>query len=135
MTAMLGGHIDCVFTMPQTILSQVKTGSVRALAICTSQRHPEFPEVPTLIESGIKADPQAGINWLGFFAPKGTPKIVYDKLIEVIRQVMSDQETSNALRKIGSLPEFRDQREFKTLIEKQSAIYKELIGKLGLKKN
>jgi tripartite-type tricarboxylate transporter receptor subunit TctC len=133
-TAVIGGHIDGVFAMPQPIIPQVRGGKLRVLAVCSSQRYPDLPDVPTLPEAGIPFETRAGINWFGFFAPKGTPKPICDKLTETVDKVITDQESFNTLRKIGSLPEFRGQKEFKTLLEKQSLMFKELSDKLGVKK-
>jgi len=134
LTAAIGGHIESVVTMPQTILSQVQGGTLRALVVFSSQRFPDLPEIPTVKEVGIPFELEAGINWLGLFAPKGTPSSINNKLTETIQKVITDQETLNNFKKIGSLPEFRDQKEFKALLEKQSLMFKGLSEKMGLKK-
>ena len=133
-TAVIGGHIDGVFAMPQPIIPQIRGGKLRALAVCSSKRYPDLPDVPTLPEAGIPFETRAGINWFGFFAPKGTPKPICDKLTETVGKMINDPETFNTLRKIGSLPEFGDQKEFKTVLEKQSLMFKELSSKLGVEK-
>lgn len=133
-TAVIGGHIESVFAMPQPLIPQIKGGKLRAIAVCTSQRYPDLPDVPTMTEAGIPFETRAGINWFGYFAPKGTPKPICDKFTETVQKAIGDSETFNSLRKIGSLPEFRDQKEFKALLEKQSQMFKELSEKLGLKK-
>jgi tripartite-type tricarboxylate transporter receptor subunit TctC len=132
--ATIGGHIDCLFGMPQGVLPQVKGGKLRALALCSPQRYENLPDVPTLKEAGIPMDFRAGVNTLGFFVPKGTPHPICDKLTETVRKIMADPNTIANMKKIGSLPEFLDQKEFRSFLEKQSALIKELVEKLGLKK-
>lgn len=132
--AAIGGHVDCVVVMPQSLIPQVKGGKLRALSIFSSQRHPELPEIPPITETGIPFDLRAGTNWWGFFAPKGTPEPICDKLAETVRKIIkNDLETLSNIKKIGSLSQFLDQNEFKTILEKQSLMYKETIDKMGLK--
>ena len=65
------------FFTPPGIVNQVKAGKIRALAVTTSTRSPDLPDVPTLKEVGIDIDIT---NWNGFFLPAGTPQPIVDKL-------------------------------------------------------
>jgi len=66
----------------------VSGGTVRAVAICTDKRRPDFPDVPTLKELGYNV---VRPSIVGFAVPKGTPKEVVDKLYQGTKEVLTAQ--------------------------------------------
>ncbi|MGB3125172.1 MAG: tripartite tricarboxylate transporter substrate-binding protein [Pseudomonas sp.] len=68
--ALAQGGLDLSFNNAATMLPEVRTGTLRALAVTTAQRSAALPDVPTLEEAGLSG--YALNNWLGFVAPKGT---------------------------------------------------------------
>jgi len=75
---LLSGRVDLFFDSATTALPYVKGGQVKALAILTSQRSKDAPDVPTMAEEGVQ-----GLDidsWIGLFAPAGTPKSVVERL-------------------------------------------------------
>jgi tripartite-type tricarboxylate transporter receptor subunit TctC len=87
MIALLVGNPD--------IARQVRDGEVKGLLVPGSKRSPLVPDVPSFAEAGLSADETAYVPWFGFFAPKGTPKEMVQKL------------NAELVAIIGS-PEFRD---------------------------
>ena len=69
---LIGGQIDVVFD-PGVGLAPAKAGKVRMIAIAGPRRHPDFPDVPTLEENGIKG--VDGGPHFGFYAPANTPRM------------------------------------------------------------
>ena len=84
MTALLGGHVDMASILGSA--GHVTGGTVRALAICTDKRRPDFPEVPTLAELGYNV---VRPSIVGFAVPKGTPKEIVDKLYQGTKEVLT----------------------------------------------
>jgi tripartite-type tricarboxylate transporter receptor subunit TctC len=77
-TDLLGGQIQVLFTGAPTVLGQIRSGKLRALAVSSPKRMDVLPDVPTVAESGYKgfeAD-----QWYGVVAPAGTPPAVIAKL-------------------------------------------------------
>jgi len=74
---LLGGHVDFFFSDP-SVLPQVKSGKLRALAVTTTGRYLAAPELPTMIESGIAGF--EAVNWYALLAPAGTPKDIVGRL-------------------------------------------------------
>jgi tripartite-type tricarboxylate transporter receptor subunit TctC len=132
-TNTVGGHVDCVFGMPQAVIPQVKGGKLRALAIFSKTRFPGMPDLPTLNEAGVSVDPNAGTNRLGIFAPAGTPQAVCDTVSNAVKKVLEDEQVLAKLKELNSLPEYLNQKEFTQLAHDQSVMYQELIKKVGLK--
>jgi tripartite-type tricarboxylate transporter receptor subunit TctC len=99
MTDQIAGRIDYHFSNAAVALSQIKTGKVRALAVTSVQRMPSLPQVPTMAESGV--DKFETDQWLGLFAPKGTPAAVIDKWVIEVNKVLSQDDLNQSLSSAG----------------------------------
>jgi tripartite-type tricarboxylate transporter receptor subunit TctC len=75
----LGGHVTLLATGADEVLQFYKTRQMRFLAVMNEQRHPAFPDAPTLAEAGFGLD-QLILDWRGLGAPKGTPAEVTQTL-------------------------------------------------------
>ncbi|MDQ5848520.1 MAG: tripartite tricarboxylate transporter substrate binding protein [Pseudomonadota bacterium] len=84
---LLGGVIDLAFD-PGVGIAQAKAGKLRMVAIAGPQRHPDFPNVPTLDENGIKG--VDGGPHFGFYAPSGTPREVVARINAEVRKAMEE---------------------------------------------
>jgi tripartite-type tricarboxylate transporter receptor subunit TctC len=89
-TDVLGGQVDFMFDAVTTMTEQVRSGKVKALATTGRQRSEVMPEVPTVHESGVP-NYEATI-WLGLMAPKGTPRLVIDRLNDIVSRVAAQPE-------------------------------------------
>ena len=95
-TAVLGGQVQALFGSMPAVLPHAKSGKVRPVAVGSGKRSPALPEVPTVAESGY---PGFEVSlWLGFFAPRGTP-------ISIVNRLHSE------LVKIALSPEMKEQFE------------------------
>jgi tripartite-type tricarboxylate transporter receptor subunit TctC len=101
MQDLLGGQIDFMFD-PGIGLQHVKAGKLKLLAVGSPKRSPQFPEVPTLDEMGMKgfdAD-----TWFGFYAPGGTPQPVVARLNTEINKVLRSPGFIERMNAIGAIP-------------------------------
>jgi tripartite-type tricarboxylate transporter receptor subunit TctC len=74
---LLGGHVDFFFSDP-SVMPQVKSGKLRALAVTTAGRYVAAPDLPTMVEAGIPG--YEAVNWYGLLAPAGTPREIIARL-------------------------------------------------------
>ena len=77
-TDIMAGNIEASFQNFGTVVPYIRAGKMKALAVTSAQRMPQFPAVPTMIESGL-----AGFDvtsWQAVAAPKGTPRDIINKL-------------------------------------------------------
>jgi len=78
MQDLVAGHIDIDTDAPVSALPQVRAGSIKAFAVTARSRLPSAPDIPTVDEAGLPGF--YFTSWFAFFAPKGTPKPIIDKL-------------------------------------------------------
>jgi tripartite-type tricarboxylate transporter receptor subunit TctC len=81
-----------------------KQGKVRVLAVTSRERSPALPDVPTVMQSGIKAFEVVG--FYGFLAPAGTPKEVVQVLSDAFKTVLAQPEVRNRMTEQGADPAF-----------------------------
>ncbi len=83
---LVGGQIDMVFSDMVPAVPQIKGGKLRALAVTSEQRSPALPDVPTMVEAGVKEPiPE---TWWAMLAPRGTPAAVINRLNADLAQIM-----------------------------------------------
>lgn len=98
-TDLLGGHANASFQNINVVLSHIKSGKLKALAVTGSARSAALPNVPTLTESGVK-DVDV-YSWQGIAAPKGLPKDVKALLHKTIVDALHDPQLKNKLGEQG----------------------------------
>jgi tripartite-type tricarboxylate transporter receptor subunit TctC len=76
--ALVGGHVSVGFATMPSVISHVKAGKLRGLAVTTTQRSPATPDLPTVSEAGLPGY-EAG-TWYGLLVPAGTPKEAITRL-------------------------------------------------------
>jgi len=95
----MGGQVPFMFVDSATGQQYIASGRLRAIAVASAERLSSLPEVPTLIESGIK-DFEA-YAWQGLLVPKGTPQPVIDRLSESLRGALQDPEIQKKFTAMG----------------------------------
>jgi len=98
-TDLLGGHANASFQNINVVLSHIKAGKLKALAVTGSKRSAVLPNVPTLGEAGVK---EVDVySWQGIAAPKGFPKDVKATLHETITGALHDPQIAAKLTEQG----------------------------------
>jgi tripartite-type tricarboxylate transporter receptor subunit TctC len=100
--------VHLLFASIPSILSQVRSGRVRALGVSTAKRNAVLPNVPTLSEAGVPGYDAA--SWYALFAPAGVQKPVLDVLAKELVRVMALPDVRNkfeadGFEPVGSTPE------------------------------
>ena len=110
LTALLGGHVDVTNIPLPDVAQHVESGKLRLLAIASGDRHPDYPDVPTLKEKGY--DIVLG-NYSGFVAPKGTAPEKVKILDDAIGKCMQDPKIIDFLLKAGYQPMYKQFKRFR----------------------
>ena len=109
-----------------------KAGKLRMIAIAGPSRHPEFPDVPTLEENGIKG--VDGGPHFGFYAPTGTPREAIMKINSEIQKAMQDPTVSARFKALAvDVAEPMTPEQFAAYVRGEHARYAKLIPELGIK--
>ena len=89
MNDVIGGHIDFMLAALSIVKGNVQAGKLRMIGVGSSHRSSEFPDVPTISESG--APGFEAKSWFGLVAPAGTPPDVIKKINQDVTRVISDR--------------------------------------------
>ena len=107
-TDLLGGQVDFSFQNVNAVLSHLRSGKLRAIAVTGTQRSPVLPDVPTLAESGVKG--AEVYSWQGMAAPKGLPVDVKARLSKAAIAAVQQPDirkrfVEQGLEIVGNTPE------------------------------
>jgi tripartite-type tricarboxylate transporter receptor subunit TctC len=102
MQDLLARNIESMIDPVTTNVQQMRDGSLRALAVSSSQRLPAFPNVPTFAELGYPKLTSA--QWLGLSAPKGLPAPIVERLNAIVPPILQRPELMQRFSDIQTLP-------------------------------
>ena len=95
-TALIRGDVQIVCLPAVSVVSQVQTGKVRALAVTSPKRSPLLPEMPTLSEAGIDVEANA---WNGLIAPAKTPDALVAAIAREVNEALRDAASAKSSRR------------------------------------
>ena len=102
MQDLLSGQVKVSFAGVPNVLPHVRTGRLRALAVTTSRRWGELPDVPTLSEAGVPG--YEATLWLNLMAPAGVAQEIVQRLYAETAKALQDPELQQSLRSVGVQP-------------------------------
>lgn len=99
---LLGGQVQFMVGNMATASALTGPGRLRALAVTSRTRSAQFPDIPTVAESGLPGFENTG--WFGLFAPAGTPQAVIDEVHLNTVKVLSESQIKGRLYVAGMSP-------------------------------
>ena len=129
---LLAGRIDSQFGILTTTHQYIKDGKLNALGVTTLSRVPEFPNIPTISESGLPGF-EASL-WIAIIAPAKTPAEIVARLNSEINGALSQQDTRTGLFNQAIIADPRSPSQLHDRIEADLRKWKELATKAGLLK-
>ena len=99
--AVLAGQVLMTIVDPPPATGPMKAGTLRALAVTSAKRHPSWPDLPTMIESGIDVEVPV---WTAFFAPAKTPPAIVARLQKEVARVVRTPEVRERFASMGLEP-------------------------------
>lgn len=127
----MGGQVPAGMLDLPSVLQQIKSGKVRALAVTGSTRLPQLPDVPTLSEAGVKGYESTG--WFGVVAPAATPVAVVARLQSEMRAVLVDPDVIAGARAAGVELSPTTSAEFGRFIASETVKWADVIKRSGTK--
>jgi tripartite-type tricarboxylate transporter receptor subunit TctC len=129
--ALIGGDVPISFNPLPEVMGQIAGGAVRALAVTTSQRAPQLPDVPTVAESGLSGY-EAPV-WWGLLGPAGLPAEITEKLHQDVVHALADPTVRAALEKMGASPVGSSPGEFDAFIRAEAAKWEPILKEAHIK--
>jgi tripartite-type tricarboxylate transporter receptor subunit TctC len=103
---LMAGQVHFIFAVPVNIVTHVKNGRLRAIAITGGKRMTALPDVPSFAEAGL---PSVTLQtWQGVGAPAGTPKAIIDRIAAEIEKLVAMPETRAKLDAQGFVPYYNN---------------------------
>jgi tripartite-type tricarboxylate transporter receptor subunit TctC len=129
-TDVAGGQIPVAFQGLGTVAALVRGGQVKLLGVSTEKRLPQFPDVPTISESGL---PGFLFNsWFAILTPAGTPKDIVARLNAEVLKALADPEVRRKLDEVGLAPRGSSAEELGAMTRDQLAKYARVIKQMGI---
>ncbi len=131
LTDLMAGNVDLMFDQMYSAVPGIKADKIRPLAITSKKRSPLLPNVPSFAELGY---PKVEVlNWQGFIAPKGTPKVIIDKLNAAANEALKDPQLRELMLSQGNEIGGGSPAEFAALIKSESAKWSAVVKIANIK--
>jgi tripartite-type tricarboxylate transporter receptor subunit TctC len=125
LTDLMGGSVNMMFDQMYSAMPSIKAGKLRPIAITSKTRSPLLRDIPSFTELGF---PQIVVNnWQGLIAPKGTPKVIIDKLNLAVNQILKDPQIREFMLQQGNEVGGGTPEEFAALIKAESIKWSEVV--------
>jgi tripartite-type tricarboxylate transporter receptor subunit TctC len=131
MNDLLGGHVSMMFIPILPVISQIRSGTLRALAVTSASRSSLLPDVPTLAESVLPGFTVA-INY-GMVSPAGMPRPIIDRLNKDLREAVSADDLRTRLRNEGGETISGSPEDYAAIVESDEKKWGPLVKRLNLK--
>ena len=129
LTDLAGGHIVFSAQTVSSTAALVRGGQLRAIAHSGAERMPDFPDVPTLKESGYDV---VATTWFSISGPANLPKDITDKVNQEIARAVSNPEAQARLRRDGLIAHIMSVEELSKYIDAETVRWRPVLDQLGL---
>lgn len=130
LTDLAGGQVEVAFDAYPHVRPFLQSGKIKPIAIATEVRSSLMPDVPTVIESGVKGYESS--SWHGFVVPSGTPQAVIEKLNKQINVILKQEDIRKTFNEQGVVPDGGSPSQFEAFIRKQMDIWRKVVAQSGI---
>ena len=130
-TDLIGGQVQLSFQVPISVITQVKAGRLRAIAISGKTRVSALPQVPTFAEAGQPAFDIAG--WSGLFGPAAVPRDIVDKLSGEMVRILALPDVVEKLQAQAMEPMISTPDQFAAMIKSDLIKFAKVIKDANIK--
>jgi len=128
---LISGEIDAILASSPGVMSQVKAGRARAIAVSSAEPTPLIPGVPSIAQSGVPGF--AYENWWGLLAPAKTPGNVVSTINAAVNKVLTSTEMKQLLDREGAAADPMSVAKLADLLPKEIALYRKMAQTAGMK--
>ena len=127
----MGAQTPLAMAALPSVMTQIQSGLLRALAVTSEKRWLTLPDVPSVAESGYPGF--SHMTWIGVLVPAGTPPAVIAKLNREIAVVLANPEVRERIVAMGAEPVGRSTADFDAMLKAEYEVTGALAARLGLK--
>jgi tripartite-type tricarboxylate transporter receptor subunit TctC len=131
MVALLSGEVPITFGTAASVSPQTKVGKLRALGVTSGKRSAVLPDIPTIAEGGLPGYEM--LNWLGLFAPAGTPRVIVDRLAAESLRVLQQPEVVQRFHAQGAEPSPLGTDEFAAFVKREIEKWSRVVAATGMR--
>ena len=133
MMDVVSGKVTFMFDITSTAIPFIKSGKARALAVTSKTRNPELPDVPTMIEAGLKDYEVVG--WYALVGPRALPADVQARLTKALNAVSKDPAFRKAMTEGGYTINNGDTKALQARIDKEYAMWADVVASANIQSN
>jgi tripartite-type tricarboxylate transporter receptor subunit TctC len=131
MNDLIGGQLTMMFGALPTLMPQVRSGKLRAIAVTSAQRAPSAPDLPTIAESGL---PGVDVSsWYAIMAPAKTPPDIVNAVADEVRRILALPDVRQTLDAQGLAPVGMRPADFAAHIKRETATWARIIREANIK--
>ncbi len=128
---LVNGSVDMLFDNVNGVQQFIKNGRVKPLAVTSAKRLPQFPDIPTMAESGFPGF--EAVAWGGIVAPAGTPPAIVQRTNAAIAEALKSPEVVRANETMALNPLASSPQDFSAFIAKESVKWARIVKQSGAK--
>src|SRR5215212_973074 len=126
----IAGHVDLMFDTPTTSLPLHREGKVKIIATGTTERVPEFPEIPTVAESGVPG--YRAVTWYAMVAPPQMPTALADKINRDVVEILGRPDVAEKVRGIQMDPVTKSRTEAASFFAEETELWGKVIKQANI---
>jgi tripartite-type tricarboxylate transporter receptor subunit TctC len=126
----IAGHVDMMFDTPTTSLPLHRDGKVKIVAVGTSERVRELPEVPTVAEAGLPGF--RAVTWYAMVAPPQTPAALADRINRDVVEILSHADVAEKVRGIQMEPVTRTRAQAAKFFAEETELWGKVIKEANI---
>lgn len=125
------GHVEVMFIAHSLALPFRDSGAIRFIAFAGNERHPEFPDLPTVAEQGVEGYDYT--SWIALFGPVATPAPVLARLREDAAKAMAEPAIAEKLLRAGLAPWYRSPEALARVMREDDARWKRVVAQADIR--
>lgn len=131
-TALLAGDIPFIIAPATAVLSNIKAGKLKAIAVTGPQRWAGMPDVPTVAEQGVTGYDVR--SWAGLMAPAGTPRPIIDRLNAEVQKALQLPNFKSRLEQIGGESRGSTSEEMREMVASETQKWTQVVNSAKIPK-
>lgn len=131
LTDVISGQVQGTFASAPSVMGQIKSGAVRALAASATKRSAALPDLPTFGEEGYPA--LALDSWFAFFVPSGTPLALREQIHVALDDILADKEVIAQFASKGAAPMVMPLDIFQKIVDRDMDLWGKAVRDSGAK--